>query len=143
MNEKKYVLGAMLVFTIMLTSLASANISNTCCCPLLELTTDKGVYEIGETVDFIVTNNGEETIEFGVTYYIYDKNGNHVASLGINGIFDLEPGESDEIGFWTQKDKYGNQVMPGEYTVVGEFATGNGVIYDTATFRITFSSGTP
>lgn len=95
--------------------------------PLLEVTTDKTYYDIGEDVYIFLTNIGDETLSGGGPIItIYDENDNIVYQEATYCWYELEPGEYIEWPPWDQTDQYGNQVPDGEYTVEGYLSDGNG-----------------
>ena len=92
---------------------------------IIDVSTDKSEYEYGETVTVIITNIGEATVEIaGPCFNISNENGETVFSGCLFCLWELEPGES-ETWCWNQKDREGEQVPWGNYTVEGSFPVGD------------------
>ena len=87
---------------------------------ILQTTTDKLSYALGEEVAIEITNISPETITGGgVYYYVYDLEGNWVAGNGLFLAFELEPGAGLPSLTWNQTDKDGKQVDSGTYIIQG------------------------
>jgi len=87
---------------------------------ILQTTTDKLSYALGEEVAVEITNISPETITGGgVYYYVYDLDGNWVAGNGLFLAFELEPGAGLPSLTWNQTDKDGKQVDSGTYIIQG------------------------
>ena len=144
MKGLKYILlGVVLVLVLLSTtgSLGSIEVNNknpSSTGALLEVTTDKKMYNQGELVTIFLTNIGDEILSGGgpiVT--IYNKNDEIVYQEACYCWVELEPGECiDWWPPWDQTDLYGNQVPVGRYVVEG-FLSGSEEDYiDTYTFYI-------
>lgn len=105
--------------------------------PVLEVTTDKTVYSLGEPVTIFLTNVGDETLSGGGPIItIYDEEEEIVYQEATYCWHELEPGEYIEWPPWDQTNQQGQQVPVGEYVVEG-FLSGGGENYvDNATFFI-------
>ena len=104
---------------------------------VIEIITDKSIYQQGENITIIITNIGETTIEIaGPCYNVSNEQGESVFSGCLFWYFVLEPGESETL-IWNQKDMEGKQVSKGKYTVEGSFPViGDKTYVDSASFYI-------
>lgn len=150
MKRAKYLLVGIVVIAMVLSTASSLgsnfvgnrNVENNVASPasigaVLEVTTDKTVYCLGEPVTVFLTNVGDEILSAGgpiVT--IYNEDDEIVYEEACYCWWELEPGEYITWPSWDQTDKQGNQVPVGEY--IGEgFLSGGGENYvDTAIFFI-------
>lgn len=151
MKKIKYPLVGIVLITLVLSTLGSLGssiadnknaeiyIRNPCSMgPILEVTTDKTVYSLGEPVTIFLTNVGDETLSGGGPIItIYDEEEEIVYQEATYCWHELEPGEYIEWPPWDQTNQQGQQVHVGEYVVEG-FFSGVGENYvDNATFFIT------
>ncbi len=82
--------------------------------------TNKQVYDVGENINFVLTNVGTDTIVLPSTapWYIVDDNFNNVYSpIGSLIIIDISPGGS-KVGSWYQNYTNNTQVPQGYYYAV-------------------------
>ncbi len=105
--------------------------------PILEVTTDKTAYKLGEPVNIFLTNVGDEILcGGGPIVTIYNNEDEIIYQEACYCYWELEQGEYITWPSWDQTDKQGNQVPIGEYTVEG-ILTGHDENYaDTAIFFI-------
>lgn len=88
---------------------------------ILQTTTDKLSYALGEGVTIEIANISPETIIGGGVYYaVYDLEGNLVAGNGLFLGFEWEPGEGFDSFTWDQANEHGEQVAPGTYYILGK-----------------------
>ena len=90
---------------------------------VLQTTTDKLWYELGEEVAIEITNISPETIAGGGVYYaVYDLEGNLIAGNGLFLAFEWEPGEGLRGGFtWDLTNpEDGKLVHAGTYVILGQ-----------------------
>ena len=85
---------------------------------ILQITTGKKTYKLGETVTIAIKNNGKITLEFadsllGLTVKNV-KTGQQAGILGVQVISELKPNES-KVFQWDQKDTNSKQVEAGIY----------------------------
>ena len=103
---------------------------------VLEVTTDKNLYNTGETVTIFFTNIGDETLSGGgpiVSYYNHEEE--LIYQEAVYCWWELEP--NDYFTWkWDQKDFNKEQVPEGEYTVEGFLSGGENGFLDSATFCI-------
>ena len=139
MKKNKYLLVGMVLITLVLSAASSFSFSivdnknaeifrryPASMGPVLEVTTDKTVYNLGEPVVIFLTNVGDEEIVYQEATYCWHE---------------LEPGEYVEWLPWDQTNQQGQQVPVGEYIVEG-FLSGSSENYvDNATFYISNSNG--
>jgi len=85
---------------------------------ILQITTDKKTYKLGETVTIAVKNKGKITLEFADSLLgLIVKNvktGQQAGILGVQVISELKPNES-KVFQWDQKDTNSKQVDAGIY----------------------------
>lgn len=85
---------------------------------ILQITTDKKTYKLGETVTIAIKNNGKITLEFADSLLgLIVKNvktGQQAGILGVQVISELKPNES-KVFQWDQKDTNSKQVEAGIY----------------------------
>lgn len=85
---------------------------------ILQITTDKKTYKLGETVTIAIKNNGKVTLEFADSLLgLIVKNvktGQQAGILGVQVISELKPNES-KVFQWDQKDTNSKQVEAGIY----------------------------
>jgi uncharacterized cupredoxin-like copper-binding protein len=85
---------------------------------ILQMTTDKKTYKLGETVTIAIKNNGKITLEFADSLLgLIVKNvktGQQAGILGVQVISELKPNES-KVFQWDQKDTNSKQVEAGIY----------------------------
>jgi hypothetical protein len=105
--------------------------------PVLEVTTDKSIYTVGEPVTTFLTNVGDETLSAGGPIItIYNDENEIVYQEATYCWYELDPGEYIQWLPWDQTDQQGQQVPVGRYIVEG-FLSGGGENYvDDATFYI-------
>ena len=113
---------------------------------VLEVTTDKTAYCLGEPVTIFLTNVGDEILSAGgpiVT--IYNNEEEIVYQEACYCWWELEPEEYITWLPWDQTDQQGNQVPVGEYVGEGFLSDGGEGYVDTAIFFITdnIPSGSP
>ena len=150
MKKNKYLLVGMVLITLVLStagSFGSTIVDNknaeifrrypASMGAVLEVTTDKTVYNLGEPVTIFLTNVGDETLSGGGPIItIYDEEEEIVYQEATYCWHELEPGEYIEWPPWDQTNQQGQQVPVGEYVVEG-FLSGGGENYvDNATFFI-------
>ena len=88
---------------------------------ILQTTSDKLSYALGEEVAIEIVNISPDTLAGGgVYFYVYDLEGNWLAGNGLFLAFELQPGEVLPSLIWNQTDKDGNQVESGTYVVQGQ-----------------------
>ncbi|KYK24763.1 hypothetical protein AYK25_01670 [Thermoplasmatales archaeon SM1-50] len=105
--------------------------------PILEVTTDKTVYNVSEPVIIFLTNIGDETLSAGgPTITIYNEDEEIVYQEATYCWYELDPGEYIEWPPWTQTNQQGQQVPVGKYVVEGFLSGGDENYVDTATFYI-------
>ncbi len=105
--------------------------------PILEVTTDKTIYSVGEPVTTFLTNVGDEMLSGGGPIItIYDEEDEIVYQEAVYCWHELDPGEFIEWLPWDQTDKHGQQVPVGEYVVEGILSGGGDNYVDDATFYI-------
>jgi hypothetical protein len=106
--------------------------------PVLETTTNKVIYRIGEPVSIYLTNVGDEMLSGGGPIItIYNSNKTIVYQEATYCWHDLDPGESIEWQPpWDQTDKTGKQVPGGRYVVEGVLSGGGNKYVDDAVFYI-------
>jgi len=105
--------------------------------PILEVTTDKLVYNMGQLVTIFLTNVGDETLSGGGPIItIYNAQEEIVYQEATNCWYELEPGEYIEWLPWDQTNQQGQQVSTGKYVAEG-FLSGDEENYvDDAIFFI-------
>lgn len=150
MNKLKYPILGVIVIILILSTIGSQvssmtdnkkaeiYVKNLCSMgPILEVTTDKLVYSVGELVTIFLTNVGDETLcGGGPIITIYDEQEEIVYQEATYCWHELEPGEYIEWPPWDQTNQQGQQVPIGQYVVEG-FLSGNGENYiDNTTFFI-------
>lgn len=96
---------------------------------IIDVATDKIVYEIRETVAMSLTNIGNEVIEGNPTFEVYNENNELVYGCYPDCWIPLEPGEN----FTCQ---WSLNVPEGKYIVKGWFLTHNVTYFDDAAFFI-------
>lgn len=88
---------------------------------ILQITTDKRTYKLGETVTIAIKNDGKITLEFpnSILGLIVKnvKTGQQAGILGAQVISELKPNES-KLFQWDQKDTNSNQVEAGIYNAL-------------------------
>jgi len=150
MNKiKHFIIGVVVIILLMSTigsqvssmtynNMAEAYIKNPCSMgPVLEVTTDKLVYRVGEPVAIFLTNVGDEMlIGGGPTVTIYDEQEDIVYQEATYCWHELEPGEYIEWLPWDQTNKQGQQVPIGMYVVEGLLSGVYGNYVDNVTFFI-------
>ncbi|PNX50943.1 MAG: hypothetical protein BV456_04970 [Thermoplasmata archaeon M8B2D] len=104
---------------------------------VLEVTTDKALYTLGEPVTIFLTNIGDETLNAGgPTITIHDSEDQIVYQEACYCWYELEPGEYVTWPAWDQTNQQGEQV-PVDYYIVEGFLSGFNENYvDDATFYI-------
>jgi hypothetical protein len=103
---------------------------------VIEVSTDREEYGLGEPVTVIITNVGETKIGIsGPCFYFYNQQDELVWEGCLYCYWELEPGEYETI-IWDQKNMQGEQVPSGIYRVKGEFNIDEELHSDTATFYI-------
>lgn len=103
---------------------------------IIEVSTDREEYGIGDIVTIITKNIGNEKIAIsGPCFFIYNNENELIFDMCLFCYWELEPGDFKEI-FWDQKNTTWHQVPPGVYTVKGVFRLGNELISDKYTFYI-------
>ena len=103
---------------------------------ILDVTTDKLIYHLGEIVTIILTNIGNDTLSAGGPIInIYDGGGKLVYSEACYCWQIIEPGESI-TWTWDQTDQSGNQVPPNIYIVEGILSGGGEVYSGSSMFHI-------
>jgi len=90
---------------------------------LIEVATDKNIYESGEMVNLILTNVGDKVISGNPSFLIYNFNDELVHEVFIYLWIELYPNESFNEIWWDQKDLDGNQVSDGGYRLIGQLYT--------------------
>ena len=104
---------------------------------VLEVSTDKEVYSLGEAVIIFLTNVGDEILSGGGPIItIYNGGDEIVYQEACYCWYELEPGEFITWPPWDQTDQLGNQVPLGRYVVEGFLSGGSGGYTDNATFFI-------
>jgi len=95
------------------------------------LKTDKPIYQLGETVNIIFSNNCAETILlFDFDFVILDSSNNAIFSPGpLPNVISVQPGTS-RSWVWNQQDNAGQQAKAGIYTI--ELHTLNAGWYSTS-----------
>ncbi len=127
MEKIKYFIIGAVVITLVLSTTGSIgiydkNVEISSMGPILEVTTDKTVYSLGETVMTILTNVGDEMMNAGgPTITIYNEDNEIVYHESIRCWHELEPGEYIEWP-WDQTNQQGCQVPSGEYVVEGSLS---------------------
>jgi hypothetical protein len=87
---------------------------------ILEVSTDKTLYIIGEPVIIFLTNVGDENLSAGGPIItIYDSEDEIVYQEACYCWYDLEPGEYVTWPAWNQTNQQGDQVPVGGYVVEG------------------------
>ncbi len=105
--------------------------------PVLEVTTDKTVYNVSEQVTTFLTNIGNETLSGGGPIItIYNDENKIMYQEAAYGWYELDPGEYIEWSPWNQTDQQGQQVPVGLYVVEGFLSGGDNNYIDNATFFI-------
>jgi hypothetical protein len=105
--------------------------------PLLEVTTDKTAYCLGEPVTIFLTNVGDEILSAGGPIItIYNEDDVIVYQDACYCHWELEPEEYITWPSWDQTDQQGNQVPIGRYEVEGFLSNGGEDYVDNATFFI-------
>ena len=105
--------------------------------PILEVTTDKTIYSVGEPVTTFLTNVGDEMLSGGGPIItIYDEEDEIVYQEAVYCWHELDPGDYIEWLPWDQTDQQGQQVPVGEYVVEGILSSGGENYVDDATFCI-------
>jgi hypothetical protein len=88
----------------------------------IEVSTDKGVYEMGERVKVVIKNAGSSDLEGTPSYVIYNSSGKEVFSpMMAQVIKTLRVNESITLT-WMQMDNNGKQVKEGKYRIEASFA---------------------
>lgn len=104
---------------------------------VLEVTTDKTAYCLGEPVTIFLTNVGDEILcAGGPIVTIFNECDEIIYEEGCYCYWELESGEYITWPSWDQTDKHGNQVPVGEYVVEGFLSDGGEGYVDTAIFFI-------
>lgn len=104
---------------------------------ILEVTTDKTTYQLGDPVTIFLTNIGDELLcGGGPIVTIYNEEDEIVYQEACYCYWELEPEEYITWPSWDQTDKQGNQVPVGEYVVEGFLSGHNEDYIDTVTFFI-------
>ena len=96
---------------------------------IIEVTTDKKIYESGEMVNLRLTNIGDNVIDGNPTFLIYNFDGDLVYEVYIYLWIELEPGETFDEIWWDQKDKNNQQVPDGNYRLVGQLTASENETY--------------
>jgi len=105
---------------------------------ILEVTTDKTLYILGEPATIFLTNVGDEALSAGGPIItIYDSEDQIVFQEACYCWYDLEPGEYITWPAWNQTNQQGNQVPVGSYIVEGFLSGFHENYVDDATFYIT------
>jgi PKD repeat protein len=104
---------------------------------ILEVTTDKTFYILGEPVTIFLTNVGDETLSAGGPIItIYDSEDEIVYQEGCYCWYELGPGEYVTWPAWEQTNQQGDQVPVGCYIVEGFLSGFDENYVDDATFYI-------
>ena len=105
--------------------------------PILEVTTDKLLYSIGELVTIFLTNVGDETLSGGGPIItIFNEQKEIFYQEATYCWHELEPGEYIEWLPWDQTNQQGQQVPIGEYVAEGLLSGGGEDYVDNTTFFI-------
>jgi hypothetical protein len=102
---------------------------------IIDVTTDKLGYSIGENVSLTITNICDEKIDGNPQFDIFDESGTIVFSLRIYLWLELNPGET-WFWEWNQLDKNGYQVSNGRFLLEGRLHAYDETYIDHALFYI-------
>ena len=88
---------------------------------IIQTTTDKLVYDLGEEIAIDMTNISNKNISGGGVYFsIYSIDGYLLAGNGLFLAFDWQPGEGFSSFTWDQASDNNEQVELGTYVILGE-----------------------
>ncbi len=111
---------------------------------VLEVTSDKSLYSLGEPVKIFLINVGDETLSAGGPIItIYNNKDEIVYQQACYCWYELEPGEYVTWPPWDQTNQQGEQVPVGYYVVEGFLSGFDENYVDDATFFISDDSSSP